>query len=63
MPWWEETSPHLRAFYSTDPTPQIATLAGPSSTDAEIAFWTGLKPHRMKIDVVKSGRSNPGCNR
>lgn len=50
----------LRALYSTDPTPQIATLAGPSTTDAEIAFWTGLKPHRMKIDLVKSGAQQSG---
>ena len=50
----------LRALYSTDPMAQIATLAGPSSGDAEIAFWTGLKPHRMKIDVVKSEAQQSG---
>ena len=50
----------LRALYSTDPTPQIATLTGPSSADAEIGFWMGLKPRRMKIDVTKSAAQQPG---
>ncbi len=50
----------LRALCSTDPTPQIGTLAGPSSADAEIAFWMGLKPHRMKIGVVKSEPQQSG---
>ncbi|MGA8878199.1 MAG: thioredoxin family protein [Candidatus Korobacteraceae bacterium] len=50
----------LRALYSTEPMPQIATLTGPSSTDTEIAFWMGLKPHGMKISVVKSEPQQPG---
>lgn len=50
----------LRALYSTEPMPQIATLTGPSSTDAEIAFWMGLKPHGMKINVVKSEPQQSG---
>lgn len=50
----------LRVLYSTEPTPQIATLTGPSSTDAEIAFWMGMKPHRMKVDVVKSEAQQSG---
>jgi thiol-disulfide isomerase/thioredoxin len=50
----------LRALYSTDPTPQIATLTGASSTDIEIAFWMGLKPHGMKINVVKSEPQQSG---
>ena len=50
----------LRVLYSTEPAAQIATLTGPSSADAEIAFWMGLKPHRMKIDVVKSEPQQPG---
>src|SRR5271167_4959248 len=35
----------LRVLYSTEPMPQSASLTGPSSTDTEIAFWMGLKPH------------------
>jgi len=50
----------LRALYSTDPIPQIATLTGPSNTDAEIAFWIGLKPRRMKVNVVKSEAQQSG---
>ena len=50
----------LRALYSTEPSAQIATLTGPSSTDAEIAFWTGLKPQRMKVDVRKSEPQQSG---
>jgi len=50
----------LRALYSTDPAPQVATVTGPSSADAEIAFWTGLKPQRMKVDVRKSEAQQTG---
>jgi len=50
----------LRALYSTDPSAQIATLTGPSTTDAEIAFWTGLKPQRMKVNVRKSEPQQSG---
>ena len=50
----------LRALYSTEPMPQIATLTGPSSTDTEISFWMGLKPHGMKINVVKSEAQQSG---
>ena len=50
----------LRALYSTSPSPQIATVAGPSSTDTEIAFWMGLKPKRMKIDLRKSESQQAG---
>ena len=50
----------LRALYSTNPSPQIATITGPSSADAEIAFWMGLKPRRMKIDVRKSEAQQAG---
>ena len=50
----------LRALYSTSPSPQIATIAGPSSTDTEIAFWMGLKPKRMKIDLRKSESQQTG---
>ena len=50
----------LRALYSTNPAPQIATVAGASSTDAEISFWMGLKPQRMKLDVIKSESPRAG---
>lgn len=50
----------LRALYSTSPAAQIKTLAGPSTTDAEIAFWMGLKAHSIKLDISRSGTPQPG---
>jgi hypothetical protein len=50
----------LRALYSTNPPPQIKTVAGPSSADAEIAFWMGLKARSMKLDVTRSDSPQAG---
>ncbi len=51
----------LRALYSTDPSARVMTAAGDSSTDTEIAFWMGLKPRRMKIDVIQSQSPQAGA--
>jgi Thioredoxin-like len=50
----------LRALYSTNPAAQIKTVAGPSSTDAEIAFWMGLKAHTIKLDLSRSDSPQSG---
>ncbi|HKD85354.1 MAG TPA: thioredoxin family protein [Terriglobales bacterium] len=50
----------LRALYSTNPQPQIKTVSGPSSADAEIAFWMGLKARSMKLDVTHSDSPQAG---
>ena len=51
----------LRALYSSDPPAHIMTATGDSSTDTEIAFWMGLKPHRMKLDVIQSESPQAGA--
>jgi hypothetical protein len=50
----------LRALYSSDPPARVMTAAGDSSTDTEIAFWMGLKPRRMKLDVIQSESPQAG---
>jgi len=50
----------LRSMYSASPPARIATGRGESNTDAEIAFWTGLKPRRMKLEVAESTSPQPG---
>ncbi len=50
----------LRALYSGDPAAHVMTAAGDSSITAEIAFWTGLKPRRMKLDVIKQESPQAG---
>ena len=50
----------LKSMYSTDPPAHIMTRAGDSSTDADVAFWTGLKVRRMKLDIVESQSPQAG---
>jgi len=37
------------------------TAAGDSSIDTEITFWMGLKPRRMKLDIVQSESPQAGA--
>ncbi len=41
-------------MYSSNPSARITTVAGDSTTDADIAFWTGLKARRIKLNVLES---------
>ncbi len=50
----------LHALYSSDPPARVMAVSGDSSTDAEIAFWTGLKPRRVKLDVIQSESPQAG---
>jgi hypothetical protein len=50
----------LRALYSTNPPARIVQTSGDAGADTEIAFWTGLKARRMKIDIVKSESPEAG---
>jgi thioredoxin 1 len=49
----------LRALYSTSPPARIATPAGETDASADIAFWTGFKLRRMKLDVIQSQSPQP----
>ena len=51
----------LQALYSSNPPAQVATATGASSISSEIAFWTGLKARRMKLNVVESDSPQPGA--
>jgi hypothetical protein len=50
----------LERLYSTDPPTQVATAAGASTTTSEVAFWTGLKARRMKLNLLQSESPKPG---
>jgi thioredoxin 1 len=49
----------LKLMYSVTPSPRIITPAGETNADADISFWCGLKPRRMKLDVVQSTSPKP----
>jgi thioredoxin 1 len=51
----------LHALYSSDPPAHVMTATGDSTTDTEIAFWMGLKPRRMKLDVIQSESPQAGA--
>ena len=50
----------LQALYSSNPPAQIATAAGASTASSEVAFWTGLKVRRLKLNVIQSESPQPG---
>ncbi len=50
----------LQALYSSNPPAQIATAAGASTVTSEVAFWTGLKARRMKLNVIQSESPQAG---
>lgn len=50
----------LRALYSSDPPAHVMTVSGDSSLDAETAFWAGLKPRSMKLEIIQSQSPQAG---
>jgi thioredoxin 1 len=50
----------LRSMYSSNPPARIDTVSGASSPDADIAFWTGFKARRIKLDVAESSSPQAG---
>ena len=51
----------LRSLYSSNPPARVMTAKADSSIDTEIAFWMGLKPRRMKLDIVQSESPQAGA--
>jgi hypothetical protein len=49
----------LKALYG--PSAHVMTVKGDSDVDAEVAFWAGLKPKRVKLDVIKSDEPQAGA--
>jgi thioredoxin 1 len=50
----------MKSLYSSAPPAQITTPKGQSSLDDEVAFWTELKAHKLKSEVVQSVSLEPG---
>jgi len=50
----------LKALYSANPPAQIAAGKTNLDADGDVAFWMGLKVHRIKVDVVQADSSAPG---
>ncbi len=50
----------LKALYSTNPPTQIGTPSGATTADSDIAFWSGLKVRRMKLDILQSESPQAG---
>ncbi len=44
----------LRTLYSMTPATKITTPAGVIDIDADVAFWTGLKVRKLKVDITKT---------
>lgn len=49
----------LKAFYSVSPAPQISTTAGHVDTDADVAFWIGLKARSLQMRVAEFSSPQP----
>ncbi len=50
----------LQALYSTNPPAQITTAKGEAGADSAVAFWTGFKARRMKLDIIHSESPQAG---
>ena len=50
----------LKSLYSLSPPVQVSTREGKVDTDADVAFWTGLKARDMSIKVAEAGSPQPG---
>lgn len=44
----------LKSLYSADPPAQVRVKTAMHDADADISFWLGLKPHSMKVEVVRN---------
>ncbi len=51
----------LKSLYSVSPGAQISVGKTNLDADADIAFWTGLKVHKLKVDVVQSDTPAAGA--
>jgi thioredoxin 1 len=50
----------LESLYSRNPAAQVTSGGKTSNADAEINFWIGLKPRKIKVDVVQSNSTQSG---
>ncbi|HVI09978.1 MAG TPA: thioredoxin family protein [Candidatus Binatia bacterium] len=52
----------VRNFYSADPVPEIDTKNGREGASEDIAFWLGLKPKSIKLEIVRLRYRPSGIN-
>jgi len=50
----------LRGLYSNAPAAQIAAPTETVNADADVAFWTGLRIQKLKVDVEQASTPHPG---
>jgi len=50
----------LKSLYSSTPPTRISTTSGHIDTDADVAFWIGLKAKTMNVTVAEAGSPQPG---
>ena len=50
----------LRALYSTSPAARVILASGETDAQADIAFWTGLKARRIKLEIAQSTAPETG---
>jgi ketosteroid isomerase-like protein len=49
----------LASLYSTDPPAHIVTKGGDADTEADVAFWTGLRTQGLKFEVLQFTAPQP----
>ena len=52
----------LRELYSSNPAARIVMPTGEAGAETEVAFWSALKPRRMKINLVQSDATQQGLH-
>jgi thioredoxin 1 len=50
----------LKSLFSSNPAPKIMSGSNDSTEEAEIAFWTGLKPRRITLKIAESTSPQAG---
>lgn len=50
----------LKSLYSASPAPQISTTTGHIDTDADVAFWVGLKAAGLEMRIAESESPQAG---
>lgn len=50
----------LRGLYSTSPAARVVQPVGEAGAETDVAFWTGLKARRMKVELVQSESPQAG---
>ncbi len=51
----------LRALYSTNPEARVILPLGETNTQADVAFWTGLKARSIKVEIAQSASPESGA--